>query len=225
MCISCLQQFGASTWDEYWVLATNKTAFTRILFQEKTTEEYWVRNNTMFCTMSQRQLCCDEWFVYVWYARQKQKKCLLLTQFKQFIGAELRNKSRKRTDKARRWWGGSQGWFPLAPTWMSGLLICQDSFTPRMLPQQKPDNQDSGREDWGRLDTCNQILGKGEESPFYIPSQGRGKMGQICQLIIQKMHWSKSNSAPQLTMICHLMSSSCRSEASACLLTWPRPDS
>ena len=98
-----------------------------------------------------------------------------------------------------------------------------DSFTLRMLPQQKPDSRDSGREGLGRLDTCNQEFNR--ENAIYIQSQGKGKMGKICQLMIQKNHQSKSKSASPLRIICHLMSSSCLSEASACLRTWARPDS
>ena len=97
-----------------------------------------------------------------------------------------------------------------------------DSFTLRMLPQQKPDSRDSGREGLGRLDTCNQVFNR--ENAIYIQSQ-KGMMGQICQLMIQKNHSIKSKLASQLRIICHLMSSSCLSETSACLRTWARPDS
>ena len=51
-----------------------------------------------------------------------------------------------------------------------------------MLPQQKPDSRDSGREGLGRLDTCNHVF-NGEKT-IYIQNQGKGKMGQICQLVI-----------------------------------------
>ena len=161
----------------------------------------------------------------MFHSSQQKKKCLSLTQFNLFSPNEEtkavtplgRPKGQIRPGDVEEMVRGDPGMDSSDP---NINVWAVDSFTLRMLPQQKPDSRDSGREGLGRLDTCNQVFNR--ENAIYIQSQ-KGMMGQICQLMIQKNHSSKSKSL--LTRICHLMSSSCLSETSACLRTWARPDS